>query len=272
MAKFQLIDIIDESSKITKKNLNGLFATMESSESSVRKSLGIKEMFDDFDAGADPGEEEDDFRNAAGQGEFDDEDDMEGDELDMAGDEDMEGDELDMAGDEDMDASELDFDDNISDEEAREKHPDEYAAMVKSYDDQDMEGMDDPDEFDPEGGEKFDSDEFISRHGMGEGKNLSLIQMISRQVNEMGGNTRKAKRMMPKKQDFVVYENDGIYTQGRIVRTSKKSVKVKVNEREKTLGITNIVPGIKSKDDNFRARVREFKANHPSRNVWVVRS
>lgn len=281
--KFQLIDVIDESSKITQKNLNGLFSMMERTETNTRKTLGIKEMFDDFDAGSDPGEDEDDFRHAAGQGEFDDEDDMEGMDDELGGEDELGaedehgglGDELDAMGDEGGMGDEFGgeeehgMDDELGGEDELDfgDGEDELGhGDASEFDDEDMDDMDEPDEFDSEGGDKFDADEFMGRM---EGKE-SLLQTIARQVNEMGGKSSTPKKVLPKRHDHVVYETSGRFIHGRVKNSNAKKVLVKFNESERVIGMKNIIPGIKSKDENFRAKVKGFKANHPSHNVWVV--
>jgi hypothetical protein len=260
--KFSLIDIIEESSKVSKSNLNNLFENLETQEQQTKKTIGIRnhlldEMDFDFSSGPDAGEDEDEFRNAASHGEFNDEDD-----------DDEFGDEEDS-----MDATiGGDNSPNISDADAREKYPDKYADMVSSYDEQDM---DEPDDFDPNASSKpkFNTDDFMRRH-FGESDNkLTLLQMLSKQVNDMGGNVKTPKKVLPKRDDYFVnekFQGSNNFIMGKISKIHNKRAKVQIGENESIVKFSSMIPAIKSDNEELKQKAKEFKIKHPNRNIWMV--
>jgi len=263
--KFSLIDIIEESSKVSKSNLNNLFENLETQEQQTKKTIGIRnhlldEMDFDFSSGPDAGEDEDEFRNAASQGEFNDEDEFDDD--DEFGDE-----------DDSMDATiGGDSGPNISDADAREKYPDKYADMANSYDD---EGMGEPDDFDPNASSKpkFNTDDFMRRH-FGESNNkLSLLQMLSKQVNDMGGNVKTPKKVFPKRDDYFVnekFQGSNNFVMGKISKVHNKRAKVQIGESESIVKFSSMIPAIKSDNKELKQKAKEFKIKHPNRNIWMV--
>jgi hypothetical protein len=137
--------------------------------------------------------------------------------------------------------------------------------MAKFYDDE--EGMGEPDEFDSEGGDKFDADEFMSRHfGESENKKPSLLQTIALQVTEMSGQNASPKRITPRRNDIFIKEDKSF---GRFMKRVKKGYEVKMDENMITLGLSNIKPATNDEDADIRRLTKSFKTKHPKRNLWV---